>query len=51
MVNNMWPLLNQYYIKPCEDYQKWLMSEMLKQYYPHIMMQGFMDGGLIHRLY
>ena len=47
----MWPLLNKYYFESYREYQVWLMSEMMKHYYPHIMIQGFMGGGRINRLY
>ena len=47
----MWQLQSKYFLQPYKDYQAWLMSEMMKHYYPYMMTQGFMSGPAIHRFF
>ena len=47
----MWQLQSKYFLQPYKDYQAWLMSEMMKHYYPGMMMNGFITGPHINRFY
>ena len=43
----MLQLLNKYYIQPSIDYQVWIMANMIRPYYPGMMLQGWLQYHLV----
>jgi len=43
----MLQLLNKYYIQPYKDYQVWIMANMIRPYYPGMMVQGWLNYHLV----
>ena len=44
-------IVNNFYTGLYKDYQSWWVMYMVKQYYPGMMMNGFITGPSIDRFY
>ena len=44
-------IVNNFYTGLYKDYQAWLIMHMIKQYYPGMMINGFITGPSIDRFY
>lgn len=44
-------IVNNFYTGLYKDYQAWWVMYMIKQYYPGMMMNGFITGPSIDRFY